>query len=192
MQDIISENVQSTSTCKHYLCSTSTTTTFVNNKSKTLDFGTVKIPLVYANLFLRIFYRLPDRLDRMWACLFGWTPWRRRTDLQMQRRLVCPRGLLWTATLCTRFSCFMLRCVFFGFALFMVKVFQPHLTGKTERNFPQRFLFLVGALGSIGGLLLVFASSGTRTAPYLQAILLNFLIPMTVMVRWVIRLWFIL
>ena len=186
MQDIISENVQSTSTCKHYLCSTSTTTTFVNNKSKTLDFGTVKIPLVYANLF-SAFLSITGQVGQNVSLPLWLDSVKEENRSANATATRMPARPSLDSYFVYSFSC-LCFVVFFGFALFMVKVFQPHLIGKTERNFPQRFLFLVGALGSIGGLLLVFASSGTRTAPYLQAILLNFLIPMTVIVRWVIRL----
>mmetsp|Transcript_73732 Transcript_73732/g.173181 ORF Transcript_73732/g.173181 Transcript_73732/m.173181 type:complete len:306 (-) Transcript_73732:112-1029(-) len=44
----------------------------------------------------------------------------------------------------------------------------------------------IGICDALNGLLVVFASPGSRTAPYLQALLGNFLIPMTIGWRWII------
>ena len=73
--------------------------------------------------------------------------------------------------------------VIFGTALIFIRIFQPHRLGETERRFPHWNLFLVGFFGALNGILVVFASSGSRTAPYLQAILGNFLIPLTILFR---------
>ena len=73
--------------------------------------------------------------------------------------------------------------VIFGTALIFIRIFQPHRLGETERRFPHWNLFLVGFFDAFNGVLVVFASSGSRTAPYLQAILGNFLIPLTILFR---------
>lgn len=73
--------------------------------------------------------------------------------------------------------------VIFGFLLVLIKVFYPHKIGETERNFPQWLMFLIGMCDALNGVLVVFAGSGKRTAPYLQAILGNFIIPLTLVVR---------
>ena len=73
--------------------------------------------------------------------------------------------------------------VIFGVLLVLTRVFQPHNLGETERRFPQSQLFLVGLFDALDGVLVVFASSGRRTAPYLQAILGNFMIPLTMIFR---------
>ena len=73
--------------------------------------------------------------------------------------------------------------VIFGTALIFIRIFQPHRLGETERRFPHWNLFLIGLLDALNGVLVVFASSGSRTAPYLQAILGNFLIPLTIFFR---------
>lgn len=73
--------------------------------------------------------------------------------------------------------------VIFGTTLLFVRLFQPHRLGETERKFPHLQLFLVGLFDALNGVLVVFASSGSRTAPYLQAILGNFMIPLTMAFR---------
>lgn len=71
----------------------------------------------------------------------------------------------------------------FGGALLFIRLFQPHLLGQTERRFPHSQLFLVGLFDALNGTLVVYASSGRRTAPYLQAILGNFMIPLIMAFR---------
>ena len=73
--------------------------------------------------------------------------------------------------------------VIFGLGTLLIRVFSPQDLGETERRFPHRLLFLVGFFDALNGLLVVFASKGARTPPYLQAILGNFLIPLTVLFR---------
>ena len=75
--------------------------------------------------------------------------------------------------------------VIFGATLIFIRIFQPHRLGETERRFPHSQLFLVGFFDALSGVLGVFASSGRRTAPYLQAILANFMIPLTMALRYV-------
>lgn len=184
MQESLSENDTFTSTCKQCLCSTTTTSTFVKNQKKTLDFGFVKIPLVYANLFFAFCSVAGQVGQNVSLPLWLDSVKEENTSANVTAGRVLARPSL-DSYFVYSFStlCFF---VFFGFALLTIKIFKPHRIGRTEREFPQRLMFLVGASGSMTGLLLVFASSGTRTAPYLQAILLNILIPMTVIVRFLI------
>ena len=70
--------------------------------------------------------------------------------------------------------------IIFGTALLFIRVFQPERLGETERRFPHLQLFLIGMCDALNGVLVVFASSGARTPPYLQAILGNFVIPMVI------------
>ena len=72
-----------------------------------------------------------------------------------------------------------------GTMLLLIRLFQPQWLGEAEQKFPHSQLFLVGLLAGLGGALIVFASSGNRTAPYLQAILGNFMIPLTMIFRYV-------
>ena len=73
--------------------------------------------------------------------------------------------------------------VIFGTTLVFIRLFQPHRLGETERKFPHWNLFLVGLFDALNGVLIVFAGSGSRTAPYLQAIFRNFMIPLTILFR---------
>ena len=57
------------------------------------------------------------------------------------------------------------------------------LTLKDDLQFPQWQLVLIGFFDAMNGVLVVFASPPSRTAPFLQAILGNSLIPMTILFR---------
>ena len=57
------------------------------------------------------------------------------------------------------------------------------ITVEQDIKFPQWQLMLVGVFDAFNGILVVFASPPTRTAPFLQAILGNFLIPLTISFR---------
>jgi hypothetical protein len=70
-----------------------------------------------------------------------------------------------------------------GPALLFIRLFQPHKLGETERNFPHSQIFLAGFFNALNGIFVVFASSGTRTAPSLQAILGNVMIPLIIAMR---------
>ena len=70
--------------------------------------------------------------------------------------------------------------IIFGLGTLVIRIFWPNDIGETERNFPHRLLFLVGLFDALNGCLVVFASKGSRTPPYLQAILGNFMIPLTI------------
>jgi len=76
--------------------------------------------------------------------------------------------------------------IIFGLGTLFLIVFKPGTIGETERKFPQKLLAQVGICDGLNGLLVVFASSGKRTAPYLQAILGNFIIPLTILFRFAI------
>ena len=73
--------------------------------------------------------------------------------------------------------------IIFGLGTLFVKIFSPQHLGETEKRFPHLLLFLVGLCDALNGALVVFASKGSRTPPYLQAILGNFLIPLTILFR---------
>ena len=77
-----------------------------------------------------------------------------------------------------------LYCVILGFATLFIKVFLPDKIGETEKNFPTKLLAQTGISNGLSTFLIINASSGTRTAPYLQAILGSFIIPLTVLVRY--------
>lgn len=52
-----------------------------------------------------------------------------------------------------------------------------------DLRFPQWQLFLIGFFDALNGFLVVYSSPSARTAPFLQAILGNFLIPLTIIFR---------
>jgi hypothetical protein len=73
--------------------------------------------------------------------------------------------------------------VLFGAALLFIRLFRPDQLGEAERRFPHSQLFLAGFFNAMNGVFIVFASSGSRTAPYLQAILGNVMIPFIIVLR---------
>ncbi|EDO46832.1 predicted protein [Nematostella vectensis] len=73
--------------------------------------------------------------------------------------------------------------VIFGIAILVMRFAKPGMIGETERMFPHTILFGVGLCDALNGSLVVFASPPSRTAPYLQAILGNFIIPLTIVLR---------
>lgn len=75
--------------------------------------------------------------------------------------------------------------VIFGVGTLIIRLVSPGAIGETEKRFPHRLMFLVGLFDALNGVLVVFASKGSRTPPYLQAILGNFMIPLTIIFRWV-------
>lgn len=79
--------------------------------------------------------------------------------------------------------------VIFGIGTLIIRLVSPAAIGETEKRFPHRLMFLVGLFDALNGALVVFASKGSRTPPYLQAILGNFMIPLTIMFRWVYSYW---
>lgn len=54
---------------------------------------------------------------------------------------------------------------------------------KEDLRFPQWQLLLIGLFDALNGVMVVYASLPDRTAPFLQAILGNFLIPLTIACR---------
>eukprot|EP00164_Ancoracysta_twista_P000294 GFYU01000411.1.p1 GENE.GFYU01000411.1~~GFYU01000411.1.p1 ORF type:complete len:401 (+),score=135.56 GFYU01000411.1:84-1286(+) len=73
----------------------------------------------------------------------------------------------------------------FGLWLLYLAVFTDQI-GSTEWNFSHRKMFWVGFCDCLNGLMVVYASPPSRTAPYLQAILQTFMIPMVVGFRYLI------
>ena len=57
------------------------------------------------------------------------------------------------------------------------------ITVENDLKFPQWQLLLIGVFDALNGILVVFASPPSRTAPFLQAILGNFMIPLTIFFR---------
>lgn len=58
------------------------------------------------------------------------------------------------------------------------------LTVEDNLLFPQWQLILIGVFDALNGVFVVYASPPSRTAPFLQAILGNFIIPLTIFFRY--------
>ena len=71
--------------------------------------------------------------------------------------------------------------IIFG-VLTLVSALFKAVTAEDLR-FPQWQLFLIGFFDALNGILVVYASPPARTAPFLQAILGNFMIPLTIVFR---------
>ena len=57
------------------------------------------------------------------------------------------------------------------------------ITVEDDLRFPQWQLILIGVFNALNGVVVVFSSVPSRTAPFLQAILGNFIIPLTIVIR---------
>ena len=58
---------------------------------------------------------------------------------------------------------------------------------QKETSYPHRYFIIAGSAQGLSSLLFLYASSGMRTAPYLQALLGNFHIPLTFTARYVFK-----
>ena len=72
--------------------------------------------------------------------------------------------------------------IVFGSVLVCSDFICPNYLVKTDWSY-RRLLLLVGFFQGVSAMFIVFSSSGNRTPPYLQAILGNFSIPMTLILR---------
>ena len=92
----------------------------------------------------------------------------------------------WTQTIDSFFVLSFASSVFvtvFGSALVInIFVFKQYSIHKTDWNHRRVFL-TVGFFQGLAAVFIVFSSSGERTPPYLQAILGNFSIPITLLLR---------
>ncbi|KAK3733356.1 hypothetical protein QZH41_013688, partial [Actinostola sp. cb2023] len=77
--------------------------------------------------------------------------------------------------------------ILFGISL-VIKNLDVLLTAGRhfDRRISHKLTVLTGFLAAVGGVLVVFSASGKRTAPYLQAMLLNISIPTTLILRYCI------
>ena len=72
--------------------------------------------------------------------------------------------------------------IVFGFVVLYCKINCPNYLPVIDWSY-RCLLLVVGSIQGLGSLLIVFSSSGERTPPYLQAILGNFRIPITLLFR---------
>ena len=73
--------------------------------------------------------------------------------------------------------------IVFGFTTLLAMVFDFQSI-KRSAKFPQWQLVLIGCCDAFNGILIVFSSPPFRTAPFLQAILGNVVIPLTIILRY--------
>ena len=72
--------------------------------------------------------------------------------------------------------------IVFGIYTLVVAVLDFKMI-KENLKFPQWQLVLIGVCDALNGILVVFSASPRRTAPFLQAILGNVVIPLTIVLR---------
>ena len=142
----------------------------INERPKTVKLGFFEIPLFLANLlfaFLTVIGQVGQNVS-----LPLWTD---STNEKTTGQSVDSYFVLSFASLSF--------VIIFGLGTLFLRIFSPEDIGETEKRFPRSLLFLVGLCDALNGALVVFASKGSRTPPYLQAILGNFTIPLTLLFR---------
>jgi hypothetical protein len=73
----------------------------------------------------------------------------------------------------------------FGIILGVMMLAVPGQITDRERKYNKGWFMLIGGSDAICAVLFVYAASGSRTAPYLQALSSNFNIPVTFIMRYV-------
>ena len=149
---------------------TSTRPASLHGKAKKVKIGTVEIPLFSANLFFS-FIAIAGQVGQNVSLPL----WIDSTNGNRSGRSVDSYFVLSFASLSF--------VVIFGLGTLFIRIFSPQDIGETEKRSPNSLLFLVGLCDALNGALVVFASKGSRTPPYLQAILGNFMIPLTILFR---------
>ncbi len=72
-----------------------------------------------------------------------------------------------------------------GLCLLWIILCCPSRISDTDRKYPKRKLFVIGCSQAVSSMLMTYASSGSRVAPYLQGLLSNFNIPIQFTTRYV-------
>ena len=73
--------------------------------------------------------------------------------------------------------------IFFSFCLVILLLCSPSMITPAERKYPKKLFFIPGVFQAITSLMLYYSLSGQHTAPYLQAVLNNFSIPIQFILR---------
>ncbi|XP_045167880.2 uncharacterized protein LOC123531162 [Mercenaria mercenaria] len=76
--------------------------------------------------------------------------------------------------------------VFFGVILLVTKFVCPYLITERETKYKKREFALIGISDTVSSICFVYASSGCRTAPYLQSLAANFSVPVTFIIRFLV------
>ena len=141
-------------------------------RRKTVKIGCAEIPLFCANLFFSFFAVLGTVGQSVSLPL--WIDSTNENE-NLSGKSVDSYFVLSFASL--------MFVIIFGLGTLFIRIFSPQDIGETEKRFPHLLMFLVGFCNSLNGAMIVFASKGSRTPPYLQAILGNFRIPLTILFR---------
>ena len=70
-----------------------------------------------------------------------------------------------------------------GLVLMIILILSPKHFGTEERKYPRKLLLIPGLSMSLSAVLVNYSLSGSRTPPYLQALLGNFAVPIQFIVR---------
>lgn len=74
--------------------------------------------------------------------------------------------------------------VVFGLCSLLILLVRPEMIrNQAERSYPMRNFIIIGTSQGLSSILMAYSISGSRTPPYLQAILINFVIPIQFTVR---------
>lgn len=74
--------------------------------------------------------------------------------------------------------------VLFGLCSLAILLVRPEMIrNQAERSYPKRNFVIIGTSQGVSSILMAYSISGSRTPPYLQAILINFVIPIQFTVR---------
>ena len=77
----------------------------------------------------------------------------------------------------------LLSTITYGLCLIAVRLCWPHHIGAKETSYSQKRLVITGFSQAISNVLYNYCMSGSRTAPYLTALLGNFLVPIQFITR---------
>lgn len=76
--------------------------------------------------------------------------------------------------------------ILFGIILLFTKCVCPYLITERETEYDKRVFAVIGVSDTVFAICIVYASSGCRTAPYLQSLFSNFSIPLTFIIRYLV------
>lgn len=85
----------------------------------------------------------------------------------------------------TMFIVNFLFALLFGIIVFVSWFCCPGQITERERSYPKWQFVVIGVSDTLAAVCFVYASSGCRTAPYLQSIATNFYVPVTFVVRYI-------
>ncbi|XP_067031301.1 crt homolog 2-like [Acropora muricata] len=144
-----------------------------NKKLKRLRIGFCKVPIFWANFFFATVVLAADVAQAVSLPLW--------LDSANGTGQVARIGSFFIMS----FSCLSLIFIF-GLGTMLIKIFAPENLGEAEKNFPHLLLLFIGLSDALYWVMTGYAGRGYRTPPYLQAILGNFLIPLTIILRIVV------